>query len=164
MKHAELKRLALQQPTAQAAYDALAAEFTLLRQMLQARADAGLTQEQVAARMGTKGPAIARLESSLSSGKHSPSLATLRRYAAAVGRRGRPAHRSRGPREGRYAPRASQARRTCSHERVPDWRHCSRKRGMGSCAAVSRTSRSTACQPVPPWQWIWRTVREATMR
>ena len=35
--------------------------------------------------MGTKAPAITRLESSLSSGKHSPSLATLQRYANAVG-------------------------------------------------------------------------------
>jgi len=35
--------------------------------------------------MGTKATAITRLESSLSSGKHSPSLVTLRRYAQAVG-------------------------------------------------------------------------------
>ena len=35
--------------------------------------------------MGTKPPAVTRLESSLSTGKHSPSLATLRKYAAAVG-------------------------------------------------------------------------------
>lgn len=53
--------------------------------MVQARQDAGLSQAQVAKRMGTKPPAIARLESSLSSGKHSPSLATLRKYAEAVG-------------------------------------------------------------------------------
>jgi transcriptional regulator with XRE-family HTH domain len=53
--------------------------------MLQARKDAGLTQAQVAERMGTKPPAVTRLESALSTGKHSPSLATLRKYAAAVG-------------------------------------------------------------------------------
>jgi len=39
----------------------------------------------LAERMGTKPPAVTRLESSLSSGKHSPSLATLRKYAEAVG-------------------------------------------------------------------------------
>ncbi len=35
--------------------------------------------------MGTKAPAIIRLESSLSSGKHSPSIATLKKYAEALG-------------------------------------------------------------------------------
>ncbi|NDH79940.1 MAG: XRE family transcriptional regulator, partial [Burkholderiaceae bacterium] len=42
---------------------------------------------QVAKRMGTQAPAIARLESALASGKHSPSLNTLRKYAAALGKR-----------------------------------------------------------------------------
>ena len=36
-------------------------------------------------RMGTQPPAVARLESALSSGKHSPSIDTLKRYAEAVG-------------------------------------------------------------------------------
>jgi transcriptional regulator with XRE-family HTH domain len=45
---------------------------------------AGLSQLEIAGRMGTKPPAITRLESSLSSGKHSPSIATLKKYAKAV--------------------------------------------------------------------------------
>jgi len=53
--------------------------------MLKARNDAGLSQADVAARMGTKPPAITRLESSLTSGRHSPSIATLKKYAEAVG-------------------------------------------------------------------------------
>ena len=85
MKHTELRESALKKPEVRAAYDALEPEFEILRQMLQARKDAGLTQAQVAQRMGTKPPAVTRLESSLSSAKHSPSLATLRKYAAAVG-------------------------------------------------------------------------------
>ena len=85
MKHDELKRIALEHPEVRAAYDVLGPEFEVLRQMLRARKDAGLTQAEVAERMGTKPPAVTRLESSLSSGKHSPSLATLRKYAAAVG-------------------------------------------------------------------------------
>jgi len=56
-------------------------EFSLLRQMLKAREQAGLSQAEIASRMG----AITRLESSFSNGKHSPSIATLRRYAHAVG-------------------------------------------------------------------------------
>lgn len=61
-------------------------EGELLDQLLKARHDAGLTQAQVAERMGTQPPAVARLERSLATGKHSPSLATLRRYAHACGR------------------------------------------------------------------------------
>lgn len=64
------------------AYDALAVEYVLASQMLSARTKAGLTQEAVASRMGTTKSAISRLESA---GKHAPSLATLKRYAEAVG-------------------------------------------------------------------------------
>jgi DNA-binding XRE family transcriptional regulator len=66
----------------QEAYDALAVEYVLASQMLAARTKAGLTQEAVASRMGTTKSAISRLESA---GKHAPSLATLKRYAEAVG-------------------------------------------------------------------------------
>ena len=66
-------------------YDALEEEFTLLDALLKARKGAGLTQEQVAKRMGTKTPAIARIESGGGRKKHSPSISTLRRYAEAVG-------------------------------------------------------------------------------
>ena len=64
------------------AYDALALEYALADQMLRARAKAGLTQDAVAERMGTTKSAVSRLEST---GKHAPSLATLKRYAEAVG-------------------------------------------------------------------------------
>jgi len=85
MNHAELKAKALSNPETHTAYESMNIEFSLLRQMLAAREQAGLSQAQVASRMGTKATAITRLESSLSSGKHSPSLITLRRYAQAVG-------------------------------------------------------------------------------
>ena len=61
-------------------------EGELLDQLLKARHDAGLTQAQVAERMGTQAPSVARLERSLATGRHSPSLATLRKYAQACGR------------------------------------------------------------------------------
>lgn len=85
MKHADLKKRALADPETRVAYEGMEAEFSLLQQMLKARERAGLSQAEVAHRMGTKAPAVTRLESSLSNGKHSPSLATLRRYAHAVG-------------------------------------------------------------------------------
>lgn len=62
-------------------------EAALLDSLLKARQEAGLTQAQVAERMGTHAPAIARLERSLATGKHSPSIATLRKYVKACGRR-----------------------------------------------------------------------------
>jgi ribosome-binding protein aMBF1 (putative translation factor) len=61
-------------------------EGELLDALLKARQDAGLTQAQLAERMGTQAPAIARLERALATGKHSPSIATLRKYAQACGK------------------------------------------------------------------------------
>ena len=61
-------------------------EGALLDLLLKARYAAGLTQAQVAERMGTQPPSVARLERSLATGKHSPSLATLRKYAQACGK------------------------------------------------------------------------------
>jgi len=87
MTHEELKSAALARADVRAEYDALAPEFELLRRMLQARKQAGLTQEEVAERMGTKRSAVARLESTLATGQHSPSIATLQKYAKAVGRK-----------------------------------------------------------------------------
>ena len=54
-------------------------------ELIKARNKAGLTQAEVAERMGTKTPAIARLESGGGSKKHSPSIATLHKYAEALG-------------------------------------------------------------------------------
>jgi ribosome-binding protein aMBF1 (putative translation factor) len=68
-------------PAYQAAYDALDEEFTLASTLIAARSAAGISQEEIARRMQTSQPAIARLES----GKANPSVDTLRRYAAATG-------------------------------------------------------------------------------
>ncbi|MEK7235060.1 MAG: helix-turn-helix transcriptional regulator [Nitrospirota bacterium] len=62
-------------------------ESALLDALLKARQEAGLTQAQVAERMGTQAPAVARLERALATGKHSPSVATLRKYIKACGKR-----------------------------------------------------------------------------
>ena len=77
----------LNNPAVKAAYDTNIAKYAILDEILGARRDAGLTQAQVAERMGTKASAVARLESALVSGKHSPSIETLRKYAAAVGKK-----------------------------------------------------------------------------
>ena len=63
------------------AYNGLEFEYTLAKQMIDARIQAGLTQDTVAQRMGTTKSAISRLEAV---GRHTPSLSTLKRYAKAV--------------------------------------------------------------------------------
>ena len=80
--HAEFLATARQRPGFSDAYDSLELEYTIASQMLKARAKAGLTQDAVAERMGTTKSAISRLEGA---GRHAPSLATLKKYAAAVG-------------------------------------------------------------------------------
>lgn len=84
MKHEELRQKALSHTNVKKEFDLLEPEYALVRRMLAARKKAGLTQADVAERMGTKTPAIARLERSLITGNHSPSIFTLRKYAEAV--------------------------------------------------------------------------------
>ena len=85
LTHEEMVEQMLRDPEVKAAYDALEPEFELLDEFLKARLQAGLTQEDVAERMGTSRPAVARIEAGGGSRRHSPSIATLRRYAEAVG-------------------------------------------------------------------------------
>lgn len=80
---AEMLAENLKDPGFAAAYVEADAEYSVIEAMIQARAEAGLTQEALAERMGTTQSAIARLES----GRVSPSVDTLRRYAAGVGKR-----------------------------------------------------------------------------
>ncbi len=63
-----------------AAYDALADEFDLARELIAARVRAGLTQAEVAERMGTTQSVVARLES----GAQMPSVNTLLKFAKAT--------------------------------------------------------------------------------
>lgn len=88
LTHKQAVTRMLKNPVVKAEVDRLnKEEFAILDEILEARKAAGLSQAEVARRMGTQAPAIARLESSLATGKHSPSLSTLRKYAAALGKR-----------------------------------------------------------------------------
>ena len=87
-KHEQLLRKLLRRPGVRAEVVRIEREEgVLLDALLKARRDAGLTQAQVAERMGTQAPAVARLERALATGKHSPSIATVRKYVVACGRR-----------------------------------------------------------------------------
>ncbi len=55
-------------------------EFTIARELIKARLRAGLTQQQLAERMGTKQSVIARMEA----GRPLPSLRSLQKYAQAT--------------------------------------------------------------------------------
>lgn len=73
----------MKDPEYRVEYEALEEEYQLVRALIEARTSAGLTQEELAARMGTKQPMVARLES----GRVAPSTKTLQRVAQATGTR-----------------------------------------------------------------------------
>ena len=83
LTHKQLRTQALADADVKAEFDKLSDEFSLLDEFLKARTSQGLTQAQVADKNGTTQSAVARVESG--SGKHSPSLATLTKYADALG-------------------------------------------------------------------------------
>lgn len=77
----KLKEQSMQDPAFKKAYEALEGEFSVASELIRARASAGLTQAQVAERMGTKQSAVSQIE-----GGRNISLTRLRAYAKAVGR------------------------------------------------------------------------------
>jgi len=79
----KLKKEMLKNPVVKKAYDDMAEEFEIAAALIEARAKAGLSQDELAKRMGTTQSAIARIES----GKHWPSKKTLEGYAKATGLR-----------------------------------------------------------------------------
>jgi DNA-binding XRE family transcriptional regulator len=86
--HDEVVKKLMQRPGVRAEVERIERdESALLDALLKARQEAGLTQAEVAERMGTQAPAVARLERALATGKHSPSVATLRKYVKACGKR-----------------------------------------------------------------------------
>ncbi|MGH2608432.1 MAG: helix-turn-helix domain-containing protein [Tepidiformaceae bacterium] len=79
----ELHKKWMKKPRYRKAYHALEEEFAWAGAVIEARSRAGLTQEELARKMGTTQPVVARLES----GRTRPSLRTLERLAAATGSR-----------------------------------------------------------------------------
>lgn len=82
--HAELKEKVLADPAGRASYEEMKLQLELSDKMKAARKQLHLTQEAVAKKMGTKKPAIARLESG-EKYRSSPSISTLSRFASATG-------------------------------------------------------------------------------
>jgi ribosome-binding protein aMBF1 (putative translation factor) len=80
---ATLRRKLLTDPEVKAEYDRLGPIFAVVWEMIEARQAAGLTQADVAVRMGTTQSVVARLESA----RHMPTFDMVARYAAALDRR-----------------------------------------------------------------------------
>ena len=82
-KFQDLKKRWMKDPEFAQAYAEADAEFSVIEALIAARTRAKMSQADVAQKLGTTQSAIARLEG----GNVSPSLATIRRYAAATGSR-----------------------------------------------------------------------------
>jgi transcriptional regulator with XRE-family HTH domain len=73
----------MKEPTCRKAFEALEEECVLTSAVIDVRTRAGLTQLQLAKKMGTTQPVVVRLES----GRIRPSMRTLERVAKATGLR-----------------------------------------------------------------------------
>ncbi len=78
--HAAFLQQASERPGFEEAQGDLEEEYALARELLSARAQAGLTQEEVAESMGTTRSAVSRLEGT---GKHSPSSLAIASWPCA---------------------------------------------------------------------------------
>jgi len=76
----DFKKEALKDPQVKKAYDDLEAEYTLIEAVIRKRLEKGLTQKQLAEKVGTKQSAISRLEG----GNANPSFSFLEKIAKAL--------------------------------------------------------------------------------
>lgn len=81
VKFSEYKKELLKDPEVKAEYDKLEEEFSLASEIIQLRKDKNITQKELAEKIGTSQPAIARLESG---SYNKVSLSFLRRVAEAL--------------------------------------------------------------------------------
>lgn len=73
----------LKNPEIKAEYDKLQPEFAVVRAIIRGRIDCGITQKELAEKIGTKQSVISRLES----GNANPSIGFLKKLAAALNTR-----------------------------------------------------------------------------
>lgn len=75
------KEVFAKRPDVKEAYDELEAEYTLISKLIEYRLKKGVTQTELAKKMGTKQSVISRFES----GTENPTLEFLRKLAKAIG-------------------------------------------------------------------------------
>ena len=81
----DFKAKALQNTEIKEEYEALAPLFNIKKELITARLSQGVTQEQIALKIGTSKSNISRLESL--NNTYMPNLGTLMKYAEALGLR-----------------------------------------------------------------------------
>jgi len=78
--YTQFKNKLLQDKKIKNAYDELGSEFDFIRMLIRKRIEKGLSQEELAEKVGTRQSAISRLES----GRYNPSFKILRKVAQAL--------------------------------------------------------------------------------
>ena len=76
----DLKKELLKDPEIKQAYQELEPEFALIEAIIKKRLEKGLTQKELAKKIGTKQSAISRFES----GEYNPSLSLITKIAQAL--------------------------------------------------------------------------------
>ncbi len=82
MKHDEVKKLLLQNPDTRKEYDELELLYKIQKEIIRLRIEQGISQKELAERIGTKQSAISRLEN----GTYNPSIVFLNKIALALGK------------------------------------------------------------------------------
>jgi DNA-binding XRE family transcriptional regulator len=82
MTHEEYKRRALENPELRAEYEKLAPQYELISAVIAARIEQGVTQTELARRVGTRQNNISRFES----GAHVPTIDFAVKVATALGK------------------------------------------------------------------------------
>lgn len=79
----EAERKMLEDPEVRAAYDELGPEYEVARQLIRARLESGLSQKELAAKIGTRQSNISRMEG----GQQNISIGMLKRVAKGLGKK-----------------------------------------------------------------------------
>lgn len=82
MNHQDMKRQLLQNPDVKDEYEKLKVLYDIKREIIKLRIEQGLSQKELAAKVGTRQSAISRLES----GEYNPSIEFLNKVAHALGK------------------------------------------------------------------------------
>ncbi|OGI71938.1 hypothetical protein A3J61_01730 [Candidatus Nomurabacteria bacterium RIFCSPHIGHO2_02_FULL_38_15] len=75
-----IKKIALKNKAVKKAYDEMALEFSIIDQIIKKRIKKGMSQKDLALKMGTKQPSIARFES----GYYNPTISFLKKVSKAL--------------------------------------------------------------------------------
>lgn len=82
MNHREVKALMLKDPEVKREYEALQVVYDIQRELIRLRIEQGLSQKELAERIGTRQSAVSRIER----GECNPSVALLSKIAKALDR------------------------------------------------------------------------------